>query len=223
MQKFILAILLTLPIASRSQIKVVIESSLARSTFSGGVTQISPNQTNTKPLWTISGRAVIEKRMSSSLFLSGGIAVDTKASHLMINNGKPDFSERDIYINYLSIPVGLFTKLPIGSQQLLIGGNLFLALPIRGYESGTQMSSLSGTSLLIFNRLKFGTADPTLFHPTVISGFDYGAEVYAQLQCRKFRFGVRYARGFKGLLVNSALYDRQYYHMNVALTVGYQF
>lgn len=212
---------LATPLASKSQARVIIEGSAATCSFAGGAIKSSSNQTEVKSLSTLSGRVVIEKSLSGSLFFAAGVALDTKGGHLLINQGKPDFSDRDIYISYLSIPVGVFTKLPIGRQQLYLGTNVYVAWPIRGYESGLQMSPVSG-SLLINNRLKFGSADPTQFHPTVISGSDYGAEAYAQLRLSRIRLGLRYSRGFKGILVNTALYDRQYYQTGFAMTVGYQ-
>jgi hypothetical protein len=226
MYRFWLFVFLAAPLASSSQVKLVIETSVSRDKFLGGAVKSSTTQTEAKGVWTLDLRASIEKRLAGSLFFSGGIAFDTKGSNMIYNRDRSDYGNRDIIINYLAVPLGLFVKLPMGHQQVTLGANIYAAWPVRGYERGVQGTLGMGAPYLVaFNRLEFGSAnaDPTQLLPTVISGSDYGAELSVQIHVNRFRLGLRYMRGFKGVLVNAHLYDRQYYNSGWGFTVGYGF
>jgi hypothetical protein len=222
MYRFGLFIFLVAPLASWCQLKLVIETSVSSCKFAAGTAKNSTNQTEANPLLTLNGRVSIEKRLAGSMFFSAGAAFDTRGGRLLMNQGRADYSDKTIIINYLSLPLGVFTKLALGKKDLFLGANIYAAWPVRGYEKGIQGSM--GAPVIIYNRLKIGSAnnDPTQLHPTVVSGSDYGAETFAQIRIKNLRLGFRYTRGLKGILINAGLYDRQYYNTGVALTIAYQ-
>lgn len=225
MYRFCLFIFLVAPLASWSQLKLVIETSVSNSSFAAGTVKNSTNPTEANSLWTLNGRVSIEKRLARSLFFSGGAAIDTRGSRLLMNQRRVDYSDKSIIINYLSLPLGVFTKLALGKNDLFLGANIYAAWAVRGYEKGVQGTVGAGSpAIVVYNRLTIGSAnnDPTQLHPTVVSGSDYGAETFAQICIKKLRLGFRYTRGLKGILINEGLYDRQYYNTGVALTVAYQ-
>jgi hypothetical protein len=226
MYKLCLSVFLSIPLLSTAQIKFLIETGAFRSTFASGPVKSSSEITDTKAVWTLGIRALIEKPVSGSLCFVTGISYDTKGSRFMRSYYANIISERDIFIDYLVVPVGVSGKLPLGKHFLSLGMNIYLARPLRGYEIGISATTTTGVYSYgyIYNRIEIRSANnsPGQLHPTLISDFDYGAEASAQVHIKKFRLGVKCTRGFTGVLANGHLYDRQYYNSGIGLTVGYR-
>lgn len=227
MYKFCLYIFLGLPFVSPAQVKFVIETGVAHSVFATTQGKTNMERTETEPVWTMGIRASIEKPVSRSISLLAGIAYDTKASRLITTQYGWYRSERNIFIRYLAVPVGISGKFPVGKQYLSLGLNAYLSFPLSGYEEGiAETYTLAGAYnySAIFSRITIGSANshPNQHFPTVVSDVDYGAEASAQVHINRFRLGIRYSRGLKSVAANPDQFDKVYHNSSTGLTIGYR-
>lgn len=130
--------------------------------------------------------------------------------------------DRDIKLNYITAGFNLSYKARSKKtdQFFDFGVGPYFSYLFSGSEQG--IATTPTTESIINNRIDIRTKNPDKTLPTVFKPVDFGGNLFTRYTVKQFRFSLQYSFGLKGMLTNSSLYDRQYSHQALGLSVSYR-
>jgi hypothetical protein len=201
---------------------ISIEAGITHSNFAGGSTAANSfYHTTVAPVTTGFGGLCLQTNLRESYRFFASLYFGAKGAHV----GRTDYSgadERNIFINYISIPISVGYKiLSVKHGGLWTALGVYGALAVSGIEKGTYVF-LTNSPSVVYNNIKIRSTNPDQVSPTNVRPFDWGVHASLCYEMRKIQLAINYSAGFAGVLTNSSLYDRQYYNNNISLIAGYR-
>lgn len=207
-----------------SQTRTIIEVGGILSTFhSGEINGNSFVKSEAKSYISYHARISINFILKNRFQIYSGLTYDKRgASFSQIKNADRD--NRDIIINYISIPIGIsYTLIKVKKISIMSSLGGYCAYAISGKEKGIYFDAGTNSNSVIYNSIQINNSNQNKTLPTIIKPLDWGAQAAISILTRKISLSLEYSAGLNGILSNAKLYDRQYYNRSLGLSLGYQF
>jgi hypothetical protein len=168
----------------------------------GWINSIPSESHTTSNLGGFQYGVVSELRLSKHWLVRPGLFVSRKGSTLKYaSSAFEDTSARDIWIDYVDLPVMLEFRETLYKQlKGFVGAGYYLAYAFRGVEKGAGRNS-SG-SYDMYNEVDFTPLEYQTY-PSPVNHFDHGLALLTGIEFRNAQLLFSYDRGLKNVLKNN--------------------
>jgi hypothetical protein len=203
MKKIFFILLCFISTHSFSQIKISVEGGYNSANFTqsaqtpGAASGTSPSSINTFNVGIVS-----EIPLNKKIFLQPALLYFGNGTHINgagSDSGYQYYSHTAIQVYYLRLPVNVVYKLKLNDHfNFLAGAGLYAAKGLSGTGKGNSGGSSSTAAPFAFSfngKVDFSNANSS-YNQININPFDFGFDLLAGVEWKKFQLAANYSRGF---------------------------
>ena len=223
MKQFSLIIVLMLFFHQGNSQRFYIEPGISRTTMVGHERNNNTSvQSQTSAVTRGSFFIKLQQQEKRRLLFEIAAGYEARGAKFIEKNFDARVVDRDIKLNYMTAGITLSYKALSKKPDRFFdfGVGPYFSYLLSGSEQG--LVTTPTTESTINNRIEIKTKNPDKTLPTVFTPVDFGGNFFTRYTIHQFRFSIQYSLGLKGMLTNSSLYDRQYSHQALGLSVSYR-
>lgn len=196
MRKYLMVILCFVSIGSFAQLRLGVKGGFEMAKFfDKGSNQQYFNLSNIN---TIQAGIIAEKDMSDYFFFQSGIGYIQKGGFKQFTGLANSGTTSTLKVDYIQIPVNIEYKESINKHiKGMVSVGFYGAAGISGTEKGYDQT-MTGT-VSIDRKVQFSNAADYVNNETVVKPLDFGYDLSAGVEYKKFQFTVDFSRGFKSI------------------------
>jgi hypothetical protein len=194
MRKFLIVALCFISVGSFAQLRLGVKGGFEMAKFfDKGSDQQYFSLSNIN---TIQAGLIAEKDLSDYFFFQSGLGYIQKGGFKQFTGQANSGTTSTLKLNYIQVPVNIVYKESINKHiKGMVSAGFYAAVGISGTEKGYDQTT-TGTNN-IDRKVQFSNEAVYVNGATVVKPFDFGYNLSAGIEYKKFQFTLDFSRGFK--------------------------